>query len=115
MLSKYILAIIASILIAAFIMFSGENLASIILGICLLAYIFFISLYNPKKLNNEIKQLNDWATRTLKYSIIWLPLFLVAFFLYQRFWSGNSMMIFIIGLGSVVIAILIGKLFFKIR
>lgn len=102
-------------IVAALTMLFGKVLAFVIFAILFLLYMIFLKIRVPKKFNAEIKELSHWKKRTAKGMMIWFPFLVMALLIYQKFWSANDngVMIFVLGVGSLILALIVEKLFFK--
>jgi hypothetical protein len=114
-LKSLIIACFAIFGIALFIIFFGKTAATIVFTFILLACAIWLARYKPKRLKKGFDALNAMQTREIRYILLWMPFFLLALFMYQKFWQGNPMMIYILGGGSIVITLVAGKALFNKR
>ncbi len=111
MLNKYLVLAFIAILTGVITILFSRVIAAVVFAICFLLYMLLLGKNHPEKLNTEIKELAAWKVRTAKSMMIWFPFFVIAILIYSQYWSDNLVMIFVLGVGSWVVAFFVEKLF----
>ncbi len=111
-MNKNFLLPIGIVAVLALSLLFGKNIASLVFGLCFLGYFAYLYKYKPAQINTEFKELSAYKGRQLKLLLIWLPLMLCSILLYQQFWRGQSEIINVLFIVSLILAFVIEKLFF---